>query len=100
MASYDKGDVVRISATFRDIDGSVVDPSIVKFTWVKQGESATTVQYGGPDEKIKRQSAGVFYIDFFCDAGGRYGYQWTGDGTATAAAEGGFVVRDDVVFSN
>lgn len=99
--SYDRGDMVRLTATFRDITGAVVDPTTVQFAAVQPDKTVYTRSYGQalPNDQLKKSGVGVYYIDFYCGQGGRYGYQWTGDGFAAAVAEGGFFVRDEVVLN-
>ena len=101
MANYDRGDVVRLTATFRDIAGAVIDPSTVTLNAVQPDKTIYTRSYGAaaPNDQLKKSSIGVYYIDFYIAQGGRYGYQWTGDGLAAAVAEGGFFARDEVVLN-
>ena len=101
MPSYDKGDMVRLTATFRDITGAVIDPTTVQLTAVQPDKTLYTRSYGQalPNDQLKKSGVGVYYIDFYVGQGGRYGYQWTGDGLAAAVAEGGFYARDEVIAS-
>lgn len=100
MNTYTKGSVPRLTATFRNASGAKTDPTNIRFHCVQPDGTVFARLYGAPDADIKRSEAGVYYLDFYCAQGGRHGYQWTGDGAVVAVAEGGFYVRDDVVFSN
>lgn len=100
MNTYYKGSVPRLTATFKNISGVKTDPTTITFHCVQPDGTVYTRTYGGVDAQVKRSEAGVYYIDFLCAQGGRHGYQWTGAGAVVAVAEGGFYVRDDVVFSN
>ena len=101
MANYDRGDMVRLTATFKNITGAVIDPTTVQFTAVQPDKTLYTRSYGAaaPNDQLKKSGTGIYYIDFYLAQGGRYGYQWTGDGAAAAVAEGGFYARDEVVLN-
>ncbi len=92
MNSYDLGDQVRLSATFTDVDGAAVDPTVITVKWAAPNGAVTDLTYG-VDLNVTQEETGVFYVDFVPDAAGTWAYRWESSGTVTAAAEGAFMVR-------
>ena len=98
MNSHDLGDVVRITATFTNSAGTVVDPSSV-YAWYRIVKPAlfdvTTVGYGvGSMVKL---GVGVYYTDLPVNSGGEWHYRFRGYGANAAAADGKFNVLIPVV---
>lgn len=92
MNSYDLGDQVRLSATFTDVDGAAVDPTVITVKYAAPDGSVTDLTYG-VDLNVTQDATGVFYVDFVPSAAGVWSYRWESSGTVTAAAEGSFMVR-------
>lgn len=92
MATYDKGDLVRLTATFRDSANALVDPSTVTLKIHKPDGSTIIRTYAGAT--ITRSSLGVFYSDLNCDFAGTVYYRWEGAGAAQAAGQSSFFVED------
>lgn len=102
MNAYHVGDLVRISATFTDINGAAADPTtvtlLVKLRYVI-GATTTTYTYGGGGT-ITKSGTGVYYQDFTPTTEGIWDYRWIGTGAIQAADEGAFNVPNSEFFSN
>jgi hypothetical protein len=86
--SYQIGDCVRLSASFRALaTGALTDPTTVTFK-TKVGESgAVTTYVYGTDAELVKDSTGVFHVDLpFTQAGTHY-YRFVGTGAVKAAVE-------------
>jgi hypothetical protein len=71
--TYMSGQLVRTSATFKDIDGNPADPATITLKYKDAGGSITSVTY--PTTPIVKDSVGVYHADL--DSSG-----WTGPGSA------------------
>jgi hypothetical protein len=92
--TYDKGDLVRLSSSFKS-GGEYVDPTTVKFYIKDPSAKITTYEYGvGTD--INKGSTGNYYIELVPSLVGIYYYKWESTGVGQSVEEGRFVVR----FSN
>ena len=94
MADYLKGNVVRITCTFKDINGNVTDPTTVNFKIKKPG--AATITYTTPTDVVK-VSTGIYRTDVTLDTVGEHFYRWEGVGVADAASESYFEVEGSTV---
>ena len=90
MASYDIGDVVRVTGTFTDADGVATDPTTVTGKYTDPSSNTTT------DSSPTNSATGVYYFDIEVDEAGSWKYRLEGK-TVTAtnqgAAEGSFEVN-------
>jgi len=94
MATYDRGDLVRLTATFQ-IGGVNTDPTAV-YLYIRSATGAlTTLQYG-VDGAIVKSATGVYRYDYSASAAGNVTYRWAGTGAAQAAEQGSFFVSDEV----
>ena len=90
--TYDKNDLVRLTATFRDSNNNLVDPSTVTLR-ISLGDGSTiTRTYAGAT--ITKASLGVYYSDLNCSISGMVYYRWEGAGAAQAAGQSSFYVED------
>lgn len=87
MGRIDVGDVVRIQATFRDIDGVARDPTTVTLRVRKPSGTVTTPAVSHPTP-----GSGVYYADVSLDEAGVWRYEWTTTGNPTVAEGGEFYV--------
>jgi hypothetical protein len=92
MATYDKGDLVRMAATWKNQAGANVDPTTVKLI-VRAPSGATTTYAFGVDSIIK-QEVGVYSFELVATTPGPFVYRWEGTGTATASGQSQFFVED------
>lgn len=84
--TYDVGDLVRVTGTFTDSDGSAVDPTALKIYYKAPGGTITEKLYGTDTDVIK-DSTGVYHLDIDINASGRWFYRFVGTGSAQAADE-------------
>lgn len=98
--SYQTGDTARITGTFRDEDGNLVNPSTVTFTYRDPAGTETQLVYGDDSARVVRPSTGTFYVDVDLDAVGRWAWSWDADGTAAGTDVGSlFVTGSDLETS-
>ena len=89
MNAHDKGDVVRLSGTFRDIDGALVAPSSVSLKYRNPAGTVTTIAGGS----LTNPSIGLYTYDLTLNAAGVWTYRFESTGTAAASEEAKFIVR-------
>ena len=94
MAStYDIGDRIRETVTFKNASSAVADPTAVKCHVENPAGTVTTHIYAISTGEIVRSSTGVYYLDVTTTGHGQYEVRWTGTGTVVASVEGWFSVR-------
>ena len=62
MRTYDIGDLVRLTGTFRNAAGVLTDPTTVTCRIERPDETETVYLYG-TDVEVVRDSAGIFHVD-------------------------------------
>lgn len=87
--SYDVGDLVRISAVFKNVNLSLVDPSSV-VVLINQPNGTTYSKQYGTDADVVKDSTGNYYIDYYIQQAGLYSYKFSGTGAVTASGVGSF----------
>ena len=87
--AYDVGDIIRITGSFTDLAGTLVDPSTVSLK-LKNGGTLMTLAYPAD---IQRSSTGVYYYDLNVTLPGTWKWRWYSTGTGQAAEEGSFTVN-------
>jgi hypothetical protein len=92
--AYDKGDLVRCRATFRDPEDNdaYVDPAVVKFKFKTPAGATTTYTYG-TDVQLVKDSTGKYHVDVDANAAGQWSYRFEATGALQAAQEGVFTVN-------
>jgi hypothetical protein len=90
--NYDIGDLVRLTGTFTDLDGTATDPSGITMSIKIPNGTVTTLTYG-VDGSLYRSSTGIYYTDFAPTMEGLHYYRFAGTGAVTAAEEQNFYVR-------
>lgn len=91
MSTYDKGDLLRVSASFTDEDGDPVDPTTVTVK-AKIGTTVTSYVYGADSEVVKDET-GEYHADLDLDTSGIWWVRVESTGTGQAAAESSFRVK-------
>lgn len=91
--TYDKGDVVRCSATFSNSAGVSIDPAAVLFDFKTLAGATTTYTYGTDSELIK-DDTGDYHVDLGANEEGVWYWRFYSTGTGQAAAEARFHVCD------
>lgn len=93
MNTYDIGDQVRLTATFKNRSGSPADPTTVTFTYQKPG--GPVISDSGA---VVKDSTGVYHYDLTLDnVPGKWRYRFAGTGALIAAEEGEFRVDPSVL---
>lgn len=89
--TYNCGDVVTVTATFRDGSGALVDPTSVLFAYTDPSGNVTTLTYG-IDAELNRSSTGVYYAQIATDEAGTWSYTWTSTGDGAGSESDYFTV--------
>ena len=96
MATYDLGDVVRITGTWTDSGGTATDPGTVSFQYTDPNGTATTYTYP-TDAEVVKSDTGIYYTDISADNEGVYIWRWISTGDGQAADSGQFWVARTVI---
>ena len=92
---YDRGDIVRLTATFTDLSGSPSDPSAIVLR-IKQPDTSIVVHNFPGD--ISKSATGVYFYDLPINESGDYFYRYESTGTVQAAGESLFhVYKSNVI---
>lgn len=91
MNLYQVGDLVRISAVFRDIAGTLVDPTTVALKVTKPSGAQNTYTFAL--SQVIKDSTGNYHYDAAADAAGLWRYTWSSTGAGQAAENGEFRVE-------
>lgn len=88
--AYDIGALVRLTGTFKDIDGAVTDPTTVTVTVVDPLGTST-------DYSPTKDSTGVYHydLDLTGATAGTWRYKFQGTGACQAAEWASFYVEKD-----
>lgn len=92
MNVYQKGDLVRVTGVFKDIAGTLIDPSTVQLKVTKPDGTTTTYAFNG-SPAVSKDSTGNYHVDASIDQVGRWYYTWISTGTGQAAENGEFMVE-------
>lgn len=84
MTTYTLGNIVRLWATFLDVNDQLTDPALVYLIVNKSGEYTAQYQYP-TDPSIVRTATGTFYFDALLDREGGWNYYWHSSGTNSAS---------------
>lgn len=90
--TYDVGDLVRVSGSFTDSDGTAVDPTTLT-VYYKDPSGNVSELVNGTDTDVVKSATGNYYTDISIDEVGRWYYRFKGTGSAQAAGETFFLVR-------
>lgn len=93
MNTYDIGDLVRIQSTFKNVDGTVVDPTTITFKLKTPDGTVTTYVYGSNAEVVK-EGTGIYHVDWSCTQAGQHIYLYVGTGTVQTAEDATFMVHE------
>lgn len=91
--TYEQKSQVRCTGTFTDIDGNVVDPTVVIFKYKNPASMITTLTYGD-DAEVVRSSTGIYYVDLDVDTSGDWYYRFESTGSGKAGGEESFQVLE------
>ncbi len=87
--AFDRGNLVRVQAAFKDSTGAAIDPTTVTFEY-QIGQAAVTTYTYGTDDEIVRSTAGTYYVDVSLTAVGWCNYCWASTGSGQAEQPGRF----------
>ena len=87
MQNFYQGNLIRVTATFRDIDRNLVDPTVVTAR-IEDPAGTETVYIYNSGPQIVRVSVGVYYVDVDLTAKGIWYYRFEGTGAVKAASQG------------
>jgi len=88
------GSLVRLQATFKNVDGAPTDPTTVTLKITLPNGTIALYTYGQDNEVVK-DSTGMFHMDFSCDIPGFTKHRWIGTGSVQAAARKEFRVMPE-----
>ena len=92
MATYDLGDLVRITATWQNNLSAAIDPSNVQL--IIQNPNGTKSTFTYSSGAVIKDSTGVYHYDYIPSSSGTYTYRWEGTGAAIASGQSSFYVED------
>lgn len=81
---YQAPSTIRSVATFKDEDGALSDPTVVRLKVLAPDGTQNTYVYL-TDSEVTKASTGVYHGAILLNAGGQWEYQWESDGTPDAA---------------
>lgn len=90
---YQKGDLVRVSATFTDVNDSLIDPDTVVINITSPDGVTTSVDYASSPSVLIRESTGSYYYQADADQVGDWHYTWVSTGIGQATQIGQFAVE-------
>lgn len=94
MPNYDRGDLVRATATFAATDNTTIDPNQVWCLVIDAAGNRATHRYGLTPSAIVKAATGGYYLDIdVASSVGQWGYRWEGTGGIQLAEESTFTVR-------
>jgi hypothetical protein len=96
MNKYDYGDALQLTGTWT-IDDVATDPTVITFKVKKPNGDVITYIYN-TDEEVVKVSTGVYYIILNLNQEGVWHYRWEGTGSAQAASESQFEVKDSAFY--
>lgn len=85
MNTYTVGQLVHVSSAFKNVEGTLLDPTTVALRVRKP--SGTTLTPG-----VTRDSAGQYHADVEVDVPGGWTYYWYSTGSGETAGNGEFYV--------
>lgn len=95
--AYDIGDIVRLSAVFKDAAGAVIDPTAATLKVARPDGTVDTATWPSGTTVLTRDDVGTFHFDYALTGGaaqaGFFEARWEGTGTAQAAEQARFYAR-------
>ena len=93
MKQIIQGQLVRITANFKTLTGSLLDPTVVQFKRYRVAD-ADLVTYTYGSGTLLRTSTGIYYVDLDTTAlSGQYNWQFLATGTGQNMQQGSFYVQ-------
>lgn len=92
ISTFDIGALARLTGTYTDINGALVDPTTASVS-VKAPDGTVTTATPSKD------STGIYHYDFQTTLWGNHFYRFTGTGAAVGAGDSQFLVKQSPVLS-
>jgi hypothetical protein len=93
IAQYDRGDLVRVVASFVGTDGvTPANPSMIHLLVKSPDGSVATYRFGAPGASIIQVGSAAYARDLDVSQVGSWYYRWEGTGGVQAADEWALVV--------
>jgi hypothetical protein len=93
---YDVGDLVRISAVFKNSAGTATDPTAVSCKIRKSDGTVTTLVYG-TDVALVRDSEGNYHTDISITLKGLWMHKFIGTGAVQATEVGALLGKSSLI---
>lgn len=94
--TFTKGTQIRVTVTFND-GSSNVDPDNVFFKLIPPTGASDMLSYQyGVDGELVKSTTGIYYVLVDGDVEGKYLYRFYSTGSAKAAVEGEFYIKETV----
>lgn len=87
MANYLVGETIRLSATFVDNAGDVINPTVVTVEIKERDATTNTVYVYGVDSELVKDGVGLYHCDYLAVTAGMYDYSFIGSGAIGASAK-------------
>ena len=91
---YDIGDIVRVSVEFKNLTGTLTDPTTVTLKY--RDPTGTLTDWTVTAGEIVKDGVGLYHADVSPTAAGIWAYRFVGVGTLQAAEEGTFLVKPEL----
>lgn len=95
---YDLGDLIRLSATFKNASDVDTDPTTVTLR-VRHNSGTPTTTYTYEASEVSRLAAGQFYKDVTLSKSGTWYYRWEGSGSVQQQEEKAIVIRSSHIVA-
>lgn len=89
--NYDFNTTIRLSATFKNDVGNLIDPTSVSLKYICLDEE-TNFEFSYPSD-ITKESIGKYHLDINPASAGFWRYRWSGFGTVQVSKIGEFTVN-------
>ena len=90
--SYTIGQQIRFSAAFKNLAGTLTDPTTVTFKIESPSGTVVTYVYL-TDSQLIKDSTGNYHVDYLPASSGAWNYRWEGAGAIVSASEQWFDVK-------
>lgn len=92
MATWELGQQIRSTAVYTDINGDLVDPSVVILK--TSAPDGTETWYSNGSAGMSNPGTGTYYVEYTPSANGLWRRRWETTGNLITADEATFWVRD------
>lgn len=89
---YDVGDMIRCSVSFKDLNGTAIDPTNVTIKIQKPNQTIVEYVYL-VDGGVIKDSVGNYHYDFLITLDGMHTFGWFGSGNMSAVETSTFFVN-------